>query len=85
MEIETIKKVKLDVNLTDTENQDLLYQNNYVDKLHIDFIKNREEKRHNINSHSNWFNKKIKLNHEKENLEIINKWKLCMVDYGMNI
>ncbi len=34
---------------------------------------------------SNWFNKKIKLNHGKEPEENINKWKICKVDYWMNI
>ena len=71
--------------LTEKSTFENLYQNWYTQKLHIDFIDNKEEKKHNMNSHSNWFNKKIKINHEEEQLEIINKWKLCMVDYGMNI
>lgn len=83
--MDNIKKVKIDVNLSEKDTFEQLYNNWYSQDLHIDFIENREEKKHNINSHSNWFNKKIKINHEKENIEIINKWKLCMVDYGMNI
>jgi len=80
-----IKKVKIQIWLTEENTFEELYKNWYSQNLHIDFIENKEEKKHNINSHSNWFNKKIKINHEKEKLEVINKWKLCMVDYGMNI
>ena len=38
-----------------------------------------------MNSHTKWFNTKIKLNHKPECLDVINKWRVCMVDYGMNI
>lgn len=82
---EKFKNVNIDIWITEKVNFELLYQNWYSQKLHNDFIENKEEKKHNINSHSNWFNKKIKINHEKENIQIINKWKLCMVDYWMNI
>lgn len=83
--MENLKNINLDIWLTEKETYENLFQKWYSQKLHKDFIENKEEKKHNINSHSNWFNKKIKINHEKENLEIINKWKLCMVDYWMNI
>ena len=79
------KKVKLDISITKQEDFENLFYKSYSEKLHKDFIENKEDKKHNINSHSNWFNKKIKLNHQKENIEIINKWKLCMVDYWMNV
>ena len=82
---EKFKSVNIDIWLTEKINFELLYQNWYSQKLHTDFIENKEEKKHNINPHSNWFNKKIKINHEKENIQIINKWKLCMIDYWMNI
>ena len=82
---ENFKNVNIDIWLTEKTSFENLYQNWYSQKLHNDFIENKEEKKHNINSHSNWFNKKIKINHEKENIQVINKWKLCMVDYWMNI
>lgn len=82
---EGFKEVKIDVGLTEEWTYVNLYQNWYAQKLHTDFIQSKEDKKHNMNSHSNWFNKKIKINHEEEQLEIINKWKLCMVDFGMNI
>ncbi len=79
------KKVILDISLTRKDNFINLFYKKYSEKLHKDFIENKQDKKHNINSHSNWFNKKIKLNHQKENIQIINKWKLCMVDYWMNV
>ena len=79
------KTTKIDIFLSEVPTCEWLYNNNYTQDLHIDFIENKEEKKHNINSHANWFNKKIKVNHEPESIDVINKWKLCMVDYGMNI
>ena len=81
----SLEKVKLDISITKQEDFINLFYKSYSEKLHKDFIENKEDKKHNINSNSNWFNKKIKLNHQKENIEIINKWKLCMVDYWMNV
>lgn len=80
-----IKKVSIDIWITELENNSNLYQKWNNHNLHEDFIKNKEDKKHNMNSHTKWFNKKIKLNHLQENLQIINKWKICMINYGMNI
>jgi uncharacterized protein (DUF2252 family) len=48
-------------------------------------MNSKDDKKHNMNSHTKWFRKKIKLNHLKESTAVINKWKICMVDYGMNV
>jgi hypothetical protein len=85
---ENTKNVSIDVWITELEDNSNLFQkwNNHI--LHKDFIENRIDKKHNMNSHTKWFNTKIKLNHEKEFLQeksVINKWKICMVDYWMNI
>lgn len=85
---ENTKNVSIDVWITELEDNSNLFQkwNNHI--LHKDFIENRIDKKHNMNSHTKWFNTKIRLNHEKEFLpekSIINKWKICMVDYWMNI
>jgi len=79
------KKVDVDIWVNEKETFTNLYQKWYTQKLHNDFIENREDKKHNINSHTKWFNTKIKLNHKYECLDVVNKWKLCMVDYGINI
>ncbi len=57
----------------------------YTLQMHQDFIENIESKKHNFLSHLTWFIKKIKINHEKENNLVINRWKICSVDYGVNI
>ncbi|MDQ7008697.1 MAG: type II toxin-antitoxin system PemK/MazF family toxin [Candidatus Gracilibacteria bacterium] len=80
-----LERINLDISITRKKDFINLFYKSYLENIHKDFIENKEEKKHNINSHSNWFNRKIKLNHQKENIQIINKWKLCMVDYGMNI
>lgn len=85
MSDENVKKVSLDIWLTEKENYINLYQKSYENNLHKDFIENKEDKKHNINSHTKWFNKKIKINHLENNIESINKWKVCFVDYWMNI
>ncbi|MDD3646039.1 MAG: type II toxin-antitoxin system PemK/MazF family toxin [Candidatus Gracilibacteria bacterium] len=85
MSKEYTKKVSLDIGLNEKETYVNLYQKSYDNKLHNDFIENKEDKKHNINSHTKWFNKKIKLNHLQDNIEPINKWKVCFIDYGMNI
>lgn len=82
---EELKKVNLDIWLTEKESFINLYQKSYENNLHKDFIENKEDKKHNINSHTKWFNKKIKLNHLQDNLQVVNKWKICMVDYWMNV
>jgi len=82
---EWFKNVSIDIWVNEKNTFTNLYQNRYSQVLHEDFIEKKEEKKHNINSHSNWFNKKIKMNHESDKLEVINKWKLCVVDYWMNI
>lgn len=79
------KEVSLDIWLTEKTSFTNLYQKSYDNNLHIDFIENKEDKKHNINSHTKWLNTKIKINHLQENISIINKWKICMVDYWMNI
>jgi len=79
------EKVSLDISLTRKDDFISLFQKWYLLNLNKYFIENKEEKKHNINSHSNWFNKKIKLNHICEAKNIINKWKICKVDYWMNI
>jgi hypothetical protein len=76
-----MEKVNLDISITRKQDYVNLFYKSYLANLHNDFIENKEEKKHNINSHANWFNKKIKLNHQKESIEVINKWKLCMIDY----
>jgi len=53
--------------------------------MHPNFLNLKDAKRHNITSHSRWFKNKIKLNHLSEEIESINKWKICIVDFGMNI
>jgi hypothetical protein len=85
MSEEDIKKVSLDIWLTEKVTFTNFYQKSYESDLHKDFIENREDKRHNINSHTKWFHKKIKLNHLGNNIEAVNKWKVCFVDYWMNI
>jgi len=80
-----MEKVNLDISITRKQDYVNLFYKSYLANLHNDFIENKEEKKHNINSHANWFNKKIKLNHQKESIEVINKWKLCMIDYWMNV
>ena len=82
---EKIKKVNLDIWLTEKGSFVNLYQKSYDSNLHNDFIENKEDKKHNINSHTKWFHKKIKLNHLQDNIEAVNKWKVCFIDYGMNI
>ena len=79
------KDTELEIVLNEKETKENLFRKDYNLELHSDFIENREDKKHNISSHTKWFRWKIKLNHKKENVEVLNKWKLCMVDYGMNI
>ena len=80
-----MEKVNLDISVTKKDDFVNLFYKSYSEKFHNDFIENREDKKHNINSLANWFNKKIKLNHLEESGENINKWKICKVDYWMNI
>jgi hypothetical protein len=68
-----------------TEDHEHFNAHDYKVQLHEDFINNTESKKHNLLSHMDWFIKKIKINHEKENNLIINRWKICSVDYGINI
>ncbi len=79
------KNTKLEIILSEKVKKEYLFWKNYNLELHNDFIKNKEDKKHNITSHTKWFRWKIKLNHKEESIEIINKWKLCMVDYGVNV
>jgi len=53
--------------------------------LHPNFLNIKDAKKQNITSHARWFKNKIKINHEKEEIEAINKRKICVVDFGMNI
>ena len=53
--------------------------------LHPNFLNFKDVKKHNITSHARRFKNKIKLNHLTEEIEAINKWKICVVDFGMNI
>lgn len=71
--------------LSSKESQERLSVREYPLQLHEDFIQNTESKKHNLMVHMDWFIKKIKMNHEKENNLIINRWKICSVDYGVNI
>lgn len=80
-----IKKISLDIWLNEKETYVNLFQKSYENNLHENFINGKEDKKQNINSHTKWFNTKIKLNHSKDSENIINKWKICNVDYGMNI
>ena len=79
------RNTKLEISLNDENTEENLFWKNYKLELHNDFIKNKEDKKHNISSHTKWFRWKIKLNHKKESIEILNKWKLCMVDYWVNV
>jgi len=79
------KIVSLDIWIIEKETFENLYQKSYLNTLHNNFIENKEDKKHNINSHTKWFNKKIKLNHLQNNIEPVNKWKICFVDYWMNV
>ena len=85
MKMIDITNVSIDVWITELEDNSNLFQkwNNHI--LHKDFIENKIYKKHNMNSHTKWFNAKIKLNHLHENIESINKWKICFIDYWMNI
>lgn len=71
--------------MSSKEDQEKLSKRDYPLQMHEDFIQNTESKKHNLISHMDWFIKKIKMNHEKENNLIINRWKICSVDYGVNI
>ncbi|MCH2188851.1 hypothetical protein MK079_03415, partial [Candidatus Gracilibacteria bacterium] len=55
-----ILEYHIDIGITQKQSCINSFQKQYTQKLHTDFIENKEEKKHNINSHSNWFNKKIK-------------------------
>ena len=79
------RNTKLEISLNDKNTEENLFWKDYSLELHNDFIQNKEDKKHNISSHTKWFRWKIKLNHKKENIEILNKWKFCMVDYWMNV
>ena len=79
------KKVDLNIWLDQKEPYDNLFQEQYLLELHNDFIENKEEKKHNMNSHSKWFRDTIKINHTKKELYPIWKWKICYVNFGMNI
>ncbi len=82
---ENIKKVSIDIWITELKNSSNLYQKWNNHNLHEDFIENKEDKKHNMSSHTKWFNQKIRLNHSKEEIESINKWKVCFVNYWMNV
>ena len=80
-----IKNTELGILLNVNNLNEILFQKNYPLKLHDNFIKNKESKKHNMLNHTTWFKWKIKINHQKEIHTIINRWKICMVDYWMNI
>ena len=79
------KEVDLNIGIDQKDPYDNLFQQQYFLQLHNNFIEKREEKKHNINSHSKRFKDKIKLNHEKEETIAINKRRICDVNFGMNI
>lgn len=45
-------KVSSDIWLTNASSFDNLFQKSYMNDLHTDFIENKEDKKHNINSHT---------------------------------
>lgn len=53
--------------------------------MHPNFLNVRDAKRHNITNHSRWFKNKINLNHMMEEIEPMNKWRICIVDFWMNV
>jgi hypothetical protein len=53
--------------------------------MHPNFLNLKDVKRYNITNHARWFKNKIKLNHLMEEIEPINKRKICIIDFGMNI
>ena len=78
-------RTKLSIMLTVAEDFVTKFSKWYNIEVHEDFVAFKDDKKHNISSHSKWFRKKIYLNHSKESTAILNKWKICMVDYWMNV
>ncbi len=79
--------IQTDLSVTvvhEDENADV-FSEDWEISMHPNFLNLKDSKRHNITSHSRWFKNKIKLNHLKEGIEAINKRKICIVDFGMNI
>ena len=79
------RDVKLNIGLDNQEPYENLFQKWYSMILHNDFIESEDQKKHNMNNHSKRFRDKIKLNHDWENLSEIRKWKVVLVNFGMNI
>jgi hypothetical protein len=50
-------------------------------EMHPDFLNTTNEKKHNITNHSKRFKNTIQLNHKKTEIEVINKWKICIVNF----
>lgn len=62
-----------------------IYMKNFIMYVREDFVVDSMEKKHNLESHLHWFQKKIKINQQKEVLQQKIKWTLYYVDYGINI
>lgn len=72
--------------ITTHKNEDVdLFNENYQMWMHPNFLNLKDVKRYNITNHARWFKNKIKLNHLMEEIEPINKRKICIIDFGMNI
>lgn len=84
---ETVKLIETEVAVTATHEDAEI--ENFVESrkllLHPNFLNTKDTKKQNMTSHARWFKNKIKINHEKEEIEAINKWKICIVDFGMNV
>ena len=77
--------VSLAIIATNNITGELHFNKDYKMQLSERFLEEKEDKKHNLNSHTKWLRTKILINHEEDSIAIINKWSICLVDYGMNV
>lgn len=79
------KTEKYELSIEAKKQNKIAFKKGYNTQLHEDFVQKTEEKKHNLANHSKWFTDKIKLNHKFEKDTIISKWKIVLIDFGMNV
>ncbi|MDR0860455.1 MAG: type II toxin-antitoxin system PemK/MazF family toxin [Candidatus Peribacteria bacterium] len=75
----------LSISIIHTDEQTDFFNETRKVAMHPNFLNVKDTKKHNITNHARRFKNKINLNHRKEEVQSMNKRRICIVDFGMNI